>query len=56
MAAMSASAPVPTEAVLVVNAHSRKGRTLFRKAAFALRVDDEDGLLGHGGECGHGRH
>ncbi len=35
MAAMSA--PIPKEAVLIVNAHSRKGRTLFRKAAFALR-------------------
>lgn len=33
---MSAS-PVPREAVLVVNAHSRKGRALFRKAAFRLR-------------------
>ncbi len=37
MAAMSAPAPVPKEAVLVVNAHSRKGRALFRRAAFALR-------------------
>lgn len=31
------SASIPKEAVLIVNAHSRKGRTLFRKAAFALR-------------------
>lgn len=37
MAAMPVSAPLPREAVLVVNAHSRKGRALFRKAAFALR-------------------
>jgi hypothetical protein len=29
--------PIPREAVLVVNAHSRKGRALFRKAAFRLR-------------------
>ena len=29
--------PVPREAVLVVNAHSRKGRSLFRKAVFRLR-------------------
>ncbi len=34
---MSASALVPKEAVLIVNAHSRKGKALFRKAAFALR-------------------
>ena len=29
--------PVPKEAVLVVNAHSRKGRALFRRAVFQLR-------------------
>ncbi len=34
---MSASKPVPKEAVLVVNAHSRKGRALFRRAVFRLR-------------------
>jgi YegS/Rv2252/BmrU family lipid kinase len=31
------SRPVPKEAVLVVNAHSRKGRALFRRATFLLR-------------------
>src|SRR5687767_14553560 len=31
------ASPVPREAVLVVNAHSRKGRALFRKAVFRLR-------------------
>ncbi len=34
---MSVSKPVPKEAVLVVNAHSRKGRALFRRATFRLR-------------------
>ena len=34
---MSVNDPIPQEAVLVVNAHSRKGRALFRKAAFRLR-------------------
>ena len=34
---MSEPRPVPKEAVLVVNAHSRKGRALFRKATFKLR-------------------
>ena len=34
---MPESRPVPKEAVLVVNAHSRKGRALFRRATFALR-------------------
>lgn len=34
---MSESKPVPKEAVLVVNAHSRKGRALFRRATFLLR-------------------
>jgi YegS/Rv2252/BmrU family lipid kinase len=29
--------PIPREAVLVVNAHSRKGRALFRRAVFRLR-------------------
>ena len=29
--------PIPQEAVLVVNAHSRKGRALFRQAVFRLR-------------------
>lgn len=29
--------PIPTEAVLIVNARSRKGRALFRRATFALR-------------------
>jgi YegS/Rv2252/BmrU family lipid kinase len=31
------ASPIPREAVLVVNAHSRKGRALFRKATFRLR-------------------
>ncbi|HYI64280.1 MAG TPA: YegS/Rv2252/BmrU family lipid kinase [Allosphingosinicella sp.] len=34
---MPASEPIPKEAVLVVNAHSRKGRVLFRRATFRLR-------------------
>ncbi len=34
---MSASKPVPRQAVLVVNAHSRKGRALFREAVVKLR-------------------
>ncbi len=34
---MSFSKPVPKEAVLIVNAHSRKGRALFRRAVFRLR-------------------
>ena len=34
---MSVSKPVPKEAVLIVNAHSRKGRALFRRAVFRLR-------------------
>jgi len=32
-----ASKPVPSEAVLIVNAHSRRGRALFRRAVFRLR-------------------
>ena len=35
---MSVSAPVPKEAVLVINAHSRKGRELFREAVEKLRA------------------
>ncbi|HYD12107.1 MAG TPA: YegS/Rv2252/BmrU family lipid kinase [Allosphingosinicella sp.] len=34
---MSAEKPIPREAVLVVNARSRKGRALFRRAVFSLR-------------------
>ena len=34
---MSEEKPIPREAVLVVNARSRKGRALFRRAAFRLR-------------------
>ena len=34
---MSVSKPVPKEAVLIVNAHSRRGRALFRRAVFRLR-------------------
>ena len=34
---MSISDPIPSEAVLIVNAHSRKGRALFRRAVFRLR-------------------
>jgi YegS/Rv2252/BmrU family lipid kinase len=34
---VSAFKPVPRQAVLVVNAHSRKGRALFREAATKLR-------------------
>jgi YegS/Rv2252/BmrU family lipid kinase len=34
---VSASKPVPKEAVLIVNARSRKGRALFRRATFRLR-------------------
>lgn len=34
---MTAPKPVPKEAVLVVNAHSRTGRALFRQAVFKLR-------------------
>jgi YegS/Rv2252/BmrU family lipid kinase len=34
---VSDSRPVPNEAVLVVNAHSRKGRALFRQATILLR-------------------
>jgi YegS/Rv2252/BmrU family lipid kinase len=34
---MPESKPVPKEAVLVVNAHSRRGRKLFREAVFKLR-------------------
>lgn len=30
--------PIPKEAVLIVNARSRKGRALFRRATFALRA------------------
>ncbi len=33
---MYALKPIPKEAVLVVNAHSRRGRALFREAAFKL--------------------
>ena len=29
---MTAARPVPKEAVLIVNAHSRRGRALFREA------------------------
>ena len=35
---MPLTRPVPKEAVLVVNAHSRKGRALFREAADKLRA------------------
>ena len=35
--AMSLSDPVPKEAVLVVNAHSREDRCVFRRAVFGLR-------------------
>ncbi len=35
---MTADRPVPKEAILVVNAHSRKGRALFREAAAKLRT------------------
>ena len=34
---MAEPKPVPKEAVLVINAHSRKGRALFRRATFRLR-------------------
>lgn len=34
---MSEERPIPKEAVLVVNARSRKGRKLFRRAVFQLR-------------------
>jgi len=34
---MTAARPVPKEAVLIVNAHSRRGRALFRQAVFKLR-------------------
>lgn len=34
---MSASKPIPSEAVLIVNAQSRRGRALFRRATFRLR-------------------
>ncbi len=34
---MSLSKPVPKEAVLIVNAHSRKGQALFREASDKLR-------------------
>ena len=34
---MPVSKPVPKEAVLIVNAQSRKGRALFRRATFRLR-------------------
>jgi YegS/Rv2252/BmrU family lipid kinase len=34
---VSASKPVPRQAVLVVNAHSRRGRALFREAVVKLR-------------------
>ena len=34
---MSEEKPIPREAVLVVNARSRKGRALFRRAVFRLR-------------------
>lgn len=34
---MHASKPIPKEAVLIVNAHSRRGRALFRRATFRLR-------------------
>lgn len=33
---MYSSRPVPKEAILIVNAHSRKGRAMFRDAAFQL--------------------
>ena len=35
---MSSERPIPTEAVLIVNARSRRGRKLFRQAAFKLRA------------------
>jgi len=35
---MSEERPIPTEAVLIVNAHSRRGRKLFRRAVFKLRA------------------
>lgn len=38
---MTASKPVPKEAILIVNAHSRRGRALFRDAAFRL---EEEGI------------
>ena len=34
---MTSDRPIPREAVLIINAHSRKGRKLFRRATFALR-------------------
>ena len=34
---MALDQPVPKEAILVVNAQSRKGRALFRRAALRLR-------------------
>jgi len=34
---VSASKPIPREAVLIVNAQSRRGRALFRRATFRLR-------------------
>jgi YegS/Rv2252/BmrU family lipid kinase len=35
---MNAPKPVPRDAVLIVNAHSRRGRALFRNAAFKLEA------------------
>ncbi|HWT13779.1 MAG TPA: YegS/Rv2252/BmrU family lipid kinase [Allosphingosinicella sp.] len=39
--------PVPRQAVLVVNAHSRKGRTLFREAAAKLKQAGIEILAAH---------
>lgn len=45
---MPLSAPVPKQAVLIVNAHSRRGRDLFRDAAKKLREAGIELIAEHG--------
>ncbi len=45
---VSLSKPVPKQAVLVVNAHSRKGQALFREAARKLREAGIELIAEHG--------
>ncbi|HET9429112.1 MAG TPA: YegS/Rv2252/BmrU family lipid kinase [Allosphingosinicella sp.] len=44
---VSPSKPVPRQAVLVVNAHSRRGRELFREAVVKLRAAGVELLASH---------
>lgn len=45
---MSASRPVPRQAVLIVNAHSRKGQDLYREAERKLKESGIELIASHG--------